>query len=492
MKRKGLIALTALLIGGSSGQALAVPGDANPRAMGLGQAYTALARGPEAPFWNPANLALSSRKFDWDLVGIGFTLVAENNSFSVTTYNDNFTDSNTNISPNGSKYYISPADKDEILGDIPGEGLKMNVDIDPILALGIPINGGVAFSIGEIRSAIAIGLTTGFEGEIPKDMFELFLFGNEFEETRLAAGKDGAYDISDWDGSGWAVGTFNWSAAKAFMPAQLKPYLSEFSAGGTLKFSAGAYGEILKSGGTGLVSRVGGADLDVWLITQSAETGTGFGLDFGVAGVTKNRKATISLGFLNLLDTFSWSSSARQDSIFVRASDLRITRFADEDSRDIEDVLDNPDFDDNGEECEEDSVVPGCGDTDFNKLISEDSFSRSLPAMMRLGVAYQAMPKLTGVSNWDQAFSSGFGVTTTPRLAAGVEYRLVDWFPARFGLSLGGRSSGSSIGFAFGPFVMPHLKISLLETALVSRGGFFPGIAKGTAISLMFFRINFI
>ena len=225
MKRKRFIALAALLIGGSSGQALAVPGDTSPRSMGLGQAYTALARGPEATFWNPANLALSGdSKFHWDLVGVGFSLFAENNSFSVTTYNDNFTDSNSNVSPNGSKYYISPADKGDILSDIPGEGLKMNVDIDPLLAAGIPINGGVAFSVGDYRSAISIGLTTGFEGEIPKDMFELFLFGNEFEESRLAAGKDGGYDLSDWDGSGWAVGTFNWSVAKAFMPSGLKDY----------------------------------------------------------------------------------------------------------------------------------------------------------------------------------------------------------------------------------------------------------------------------
>ena len=480
MKRKRFIALAALLIGGSSGQALAVPGDTSPRSMGLGQAYTALARGPEATFWNPANLALSGdSKFHWDLVGVGFSLFAENNSFSVTTYMDNFTDSNSNVSPNGSKYYISPADKGDILSDIPGEGLKMNVDIDPLLAAGIPINGGVAFSVGDYRSAISIGLTTGFEGEIPKDMFELFLFGNEFEESRLAAGKDGGYDLSDWDGSGWAVGTFNWSVAKAFMPSGLKDYLSEFTAGGTLKISAGAYGEVVESGGAGLVSPITGAEVDAWLVTNSAKTGTGFGLDFGVAGVTKDRKTTFSLGFLNLLDTFSWSSSPRQDSLFVRASDLRITRFANEDSRSIEDVLDNGDID-------------GDGETDFNKLISEDSFSRSLPAMMRLGVAYEAMPKLTVVGNWDQAFSSGFGVDATPRLAGGVEYRLVDWFPMRFGLSLGGRSSGSSIGFAFGPFILPHLRVSLLETALVTRGGFFPGIAKGTAISLMFFRVDLI
>ena len=479
MKRNGLIALMLLLVGGTFVQVDAVPGDANPRAMGLGLAYTALARGPEAPFWNPANLALSGRKFEWNVVGLGAMLVAENNSFSVTTYNDNFTAANTNISPNGTKYYISPADKDKILADIPGEGMKMNFDIAPLGAIGVPFNGGVAFPIGDIRSAISIGLNTGFEGEIPKDIFELFLFGNEFEESRLAAGKSGGYDIGDWDGSAWGVGTFNWAVAKAFMPTGLKPYLSEFTAGATLKISRGVYGEILESGGAGLVSQVSGAAIDTWLVAQSAELGTGFGLDFGLAGVTKNRKATVSVGVLNLLDTFSWSTGVRQDSIFVGTSDLRLTRFADEDSRDIADVLDNPDFD-------------GDGETDFNKLISEDSFSRSLPAMLRLGVAYEAMPRMTVVGNWDQAFSEGFGVTTTPRLSGGVEYRLVDWFPARLGLSLGGRSSGTSIGFAFGPFIVPHCKISLLETALVTRGGFFPGIAKGTAISLMFFRIDLI
>ena len=480
MIRKGFIAFIALLVVGSCGQAVAVPGEANPRSMGLARAYTALARGPESAFWNPANLALSgSRKFDWDLLGVGFSLVAENNSFSVTTYNDNFTDSNSNVSPNGSKYYISPADKNDILADIPGEGMRVNLDVNPLLALGVPINGGVAFAIGEIRSAIAIGLNVGFEGEIPKDMFELFLFGNQFERQRLAAGKDSGYDISDWNGSGWAVGTFNWSVAKAFMPLQLKPYLSEFTAGTTLKLSVGGYGEILESGGTGLVSRVNGAQTDTWLIAQSAEQGIGFGLDFGIAGVSKNRKATFSLGFLNLLDTFSWSTGARQDSIFVRANELRITRFVDEDSRAIEDVLDNPDVD-------------GDGDTDFHKLISEESFSRSLPAMMRLGVAYEVMPRLTVVGNWDQAFSKGFGVETAPRLAGGVEYRLVDWFPTRFGMSLGGRSNGTSIGFAFGPFVMPHMRFTLFDFAFVTRGGFFPGLAKGSALSVQILRLNFI
>ena len=170
---------------------------------------------------------------------------------------------------------------------------------------------------------------------------------------------------------------------------------------------------------------------------------------------------------------------ARQDSLFVGASDLRITKFVDEDSREISDVLDNEDLD-------------GDGETDFYKQISDEAFSRSLPAMMRLGVSYQVIPKLMVVGNYDQAFSSGFGVSSSPRLAGGVEYRLVDWFPTRIGLSLGGRSNGASVGFAFGPFLMPSMRFTLLDFALFTRGGFVPGVAKGTALSLQLVRIDFI
>ena len=143
----------------------------------------------------------------------------------------------------------------------------------------------------------------------------------------------------------------------------------------------------------------------------------------------------------------------------------------------IEDVLDNEDVD-------------GDGDKDFHEKISEESFSRSLPAILRIGAAHKVMPRLTVVGNYDQAFSDGFGISSTPRLSGGAEYRLVPWFPTRIGLTLGGRSSGSSVGVAFGPCNLAHGRSELLNLALVTRGGFFPGIAQGTAISINFFKLE--
>lgn len=356
--------------------------DLTPRAMALGQSYTALARGPAAVAWNPANLGLkSSPGFEWDLIGAGITLVMENNSFSVQDYNDNFTDDT---------HVIGDAEKDKLLGDIDSEGLKFNLDIEPMMALGVPMNGGVAFPLPwGLKSAFTTGLVVGVEGEIPKDAFTLFLKGNEFGQS---------YDISDWDGSGWGLVSLNFAAAKPWLPKQLKPYLREFSLGGTLKITGGAYGEVVESGGTGFTSELQGADLDVFVVAQNGG-GVGFGLDFGAAGVTKDGKTTVSLGVLNLLDVMSWSIDSRRDRVFASASNLRVTRLLDEDVKGIEDILDNPDVD-------------GDGDTDFNEKISEDSFDRSVPAMIRLGAAHRLMPRLTLVGNYDQAFSSGFGITT--------------------------------------------------------------------------------
>ncbi|MCC7264373.1 MAG: hypothetical protein IT369_17825, partial [Candidatus Latescibacteria bacterium] len=358
-------------------------------------------------------------------------------------------------------------DKNKILGDIPAAGERINMAIDPRVALFIPLNGGVAFPMPwGLSSAITLGLSTGFEAELPKDMIELMLKGNDFNKR---------YDIADWNGSGWAVGSFNWAAAKPWMPARFKPYLDEFTVGGTFKVLSGGYGDIQDSNGS-LIVEPAGADLDFNLATRAAG-GYGVGVDLGVAGITKDRKLTFSAGLLNFLDYMSWGISPQQDSVFAQTSDMKVTDIFGVDN--IQDALDNPDLD-------------GDGEADFTKDLGEKAFSRSLPAMLRLGAAYQLQPKLMVVGNYDQAFSSGFGIKTTPRVALGAEYRLVDWFPTRIGLTLGGRSSGSSLGFAFGPFNLGHTQFEFLDVALVNRGGMLPGASKGTAISLMLFKFNLI
>ena len=435
--------------------------DTEPRALALGQAYTALARGPEAVFWNPANLALGGEpKLKWELLGAGLSLITENNSFSVRAYNGNFTDDT---------HRIGIAEKKELLRDIPRDGLRFNADLVPFLSAGLPVNGGISFPLGNgIQAAITTNVAIGVEGEMPKDMFELMLFGNEFDRS---------YEIASWDGSSWLVGGVNFAGAKPWMPDRLAAHLREFSVGGTLKVSGGAYGEITKSDG-GMISRIQGTDLEGFALVRSSR-GIGFGVDFGVAGVSGDGRTTFSAGMLNLVDFISWSIGSRQDSVYARATRLRVTRFLDPDQVRMRDVLENEDTD-------------GDGDPDFRAKLGEDGFSRSLPAMLRAGIAHRPMPHMTVVGNYDQAFSSGFGISPMPKISTGAEYRLVAWFPTRIGLSIGGRSSSTGVGFAFGPFNVGHAQFEFFDLALVTRGGLLPGFSKGSAMSVMFFRFNLI
>lgn len=435
--------------------------DTEPRALALGQAYTALARGPEAVFWNPANLALGGEpKLKWEMLGAGLTLITENNSFSVRTYNEHFTDDT---------HRIGPAEKKELLEDIPEDGLRFNSDLVPFLSAGLPVNGGISFPLRNgIQAAVTTNVAFGVEGEVPKDMFELMLFGNEFDRR---------YEIARWDGSSWLVGGVNFAGAKPWMPDRLAAHLREFSVGGTLKISGGTYGEITRSDG-GMISRIQGTDLEGFALVRRSG-GIGFGVDFGVAGVSTDGRTTFSAGMLNLVDFISWTIGSRQDSVYAKATRLRVTRFLDPDQVRMRDVLENEDID-------------GDGDPDFREKFGEKGFSRSLPAMLRAGVAHWPMPHMTVVGNYDQAFSSGFGISPMPKISTGAEYRLVSWFPTRIGLSIGGRSSSTGVGFAFGPFNVGHAQFEFFDLALVTRGGLLPGFSKGSAMSVMFFRFNLI
>lgn len=428
-------------------------GDTQPRAMGMAGAYTALARGTEAIYWNPANLALRGSP-KWSMpsaLPIGaFNLVLENNSFSVSDYNKY----------NGE--FIDDGASADLLGKIPAEGLKLNTD----LGLALPILSGMAFPMPwGLSSAVAFNVRVGLEGEMPRDWMRLMLRGNELGED---------LDIASWDGSGWALGVFNWSFAKPWMPARAKPYFSEFTVGTTFKVLGGAYSEILESDG-GFVTQPDGIDMDAYAIAQGGG-GWGLGFDLGVAGVTKDRKTTVGASLVNFLDYTSWSISPRADSVFARADDLRVTSFTGTD--DFTEIFDNRRDAD--------------GDVIFHEELSSPSFQKSLPAMLRLGGAHALNPHLTLAANYDQAFSSGFGITATPRLAVAAEYRLVDWFPTRLGLSVGGRPGMmSSLGMGLGPFTAGPVEIAALELSYANRGGFIPGLAKGFGWYVSFFRLGY-
>ncbi|HCL29895.1 MAG TPA: hypothetical protein DIC52_15825 [Candidatus Latescibacteria bacterium] len=471
-------ALAVVLLATQAAQAIGY-GDARPRAMGLAGSYTALARGVESLYWNPANLALKDGPKVSIPMELGFSYVLENNSWSVSTYNDF----------NGD--FIDEGMKDDMLSDLGKEGLQFNTD----LGLFVPLVGGVAFPMPwGISSAMALDVRMGVEGQIPRDMIEFMLRGNQFERERIAAGRDPNYDIAEWDGEAWALGVFSWGFAKPWIPPPLAPYVSQFAVGTTLKVMGGGLAEVTDSEG-GFVTRVSGTEMSASGVARHA-FGIGFGMDLGAVGVTKDGRTTVGLSLVNLLDAMNWSIEGQQDSVYVTAIGVSVTSFTGKDG--FDEIFDNPrevtlsdGRIDTVLEGDVDAAIWDNGDPVFRTQRDIDSFSRSLPAMLRLGVAHTPFRRLTVALNYDQAFSSGMGIDSTPRVSLATEYRLVNWFPLRFGLSGGGRAGRSSaIGISFGPFNVKRFEMVLMEMSVSNRGGFFPGSSQGLGYSVNLLRMH--
>lgn len=124
------------------------------RAVGLGAGYIAIARGIEAPLWNPANLGLKDNPEFSDGI-LSFGIRFGNNSFSRLDYN-RFVG-----------VLLHDADIKAILHKIPETGLKINSRSD-IKLINISYKNFAFTSTTEINIA----------GTIAKDYLDIILNGN--------------------------------------------------------------------------------------------------------------------------------------------------------------------------------------------------------------------------------------------------------------------------------------------------------------------------
>ncbi len=131
-----------------------------------GDAWSALARGPDAIFWNPANLALHDRReapLSFSLCG--WRLAVGNNSLNRSMYEDYFTNPNR---------VLSPGDIDNLLSSIPEQGIKLNAG-----------NRLTLFSVAFNNFGISLSSHTWLHSSIPKEMLEVPLRGLEPQTNRF-------------------------------------------------------------------------------------------------------------------------------------------------------------------------------------------------------------------------------------------------------------------------------------------------------------------
>ncbi len=383
------------------------------RSLGMAGAYSAIARGEESVYFNPANLGLSGGStFSLSFLSLGVDL--GNNSFTLSDYNRY----------NGS--YLSDGNKRTILRKIPSSGLSLDSGAE-IGLLSLSYRNYAFFIKGSGASDITL----------PRDPFELILYGNELNRS---------YEIGNVDGEALAQVTTGISAAKRL---DLKGF-NEFSVGVSLKYLRGLYyAEVTKSGGN-ILTTESSIEGEGEIVYRHAQGGEGFSLDLGATG-SFGEGWVVGLALFNPLGTLKWSRETEEGFFTFKAESLTASS------------------------TKKDTLVAS---DDSSYEIG--SFRSHLPSYLKMGVSRCFHKFLLGF-DYEQGFRNTAGVSTTPRLSAGVEYNLLKWLPLRGGLAIGGRegfNSALGLGLYLGAFQ--------LDVSTSSRGLVFTPWSKGIGLAASF------
>ncbi len=403
----GLIVLIILALATSLATA---GGQSSARSMAMGGAYLGLAKGVDAARYNPANLGLSGYSSNsLELLGLGVNI--NNNALSLGDYN-NYTGA-----------VLTESDKADIMGKIPGDGLRVTADVEAA-AMSLAL-GSWAFSVTGVGSANV---------NLSKDILDLVLNGNHLGET---VSLDGSYS----DAISYVQTSLSYGREIYRLGSR------QVAVGVTAKHLTGlAVEEVteLTGGVTTLTTGFTGAGR---MVARTATGGSGYGLDLG-ASVKLDESYTAGLSFRNLFSSISWSGSPEEHGYVF-------------------------DFDEGASDILQDDYVVS---EDYTRAI--DGFSTSLPTVMTLGLA-NTSGKLLWAVDWQQGFREDAGASSKPRLCAGIEWLGLSALPLRAGFATGG-SRGTHMalggGLQLGRF---HLDLAVeTGTTLV------PNSARGLNLAM--------
>lgn len=244
------------------------PNISNARSVGLGGASIGLARGVDAPIWNPANLGLPDNgRLSVKLINLG--LGVYNNSFTLQQYN----------TYNGA--YWDEQDIENILNSIPANGMEISLTGNCQVA---------SFSSG--RLAFSIEALVQSKVKLVKDFFDFVLHTNSQKEEHI---------FDDCDGEMWGVMSYNFSGG---IPIRV-PHFQHFAIGGTIKYLQGyGYLKIVETRGYRRTTSAG-EKAEGSMKMNYASLGRGVSFDFGVSAKL-NQNLTMGLSLKNFINNIEW------------------------------------------------------------------------------------------------------------------------------------------------------------------------------------------
>jgi hypothetical protein len=364
--------------------------DFDGNTIGLGQTHNIYDRGAWVAGWNPSLLDRTGKPSS-SLQILSLGLQIGNNALSRNDYQRLFT---------GADRFWDNQDKQDILGQVPGNGLKGHFMMNLT---------GVGLSID--RFALNIHVIGATRLGIPKDFLTLALYGNELNRT---------YSFKDVEGIGWGATSFDFSVGK-----QLKwHYFDEFAVGATFRYLLGlGYAGIEKAEGGVTVTENGVTGVGNFEASYGY-SGDGVGLDLAASALwNKQWEFGITLG--NVIGTITWDlDSTKVYGFDVTSGEVDI------------DSLDNADYLDRLFQQVDTTKAGG-------------STKTRLPFYIQLNAGYQVTEKLKVVGEFLQGTSNDPGSSTTPRLSVGGKYSQWKWLPVRTGFAVGG-PFGFEWGCGFG------------------------------------------
>ena len=394
---------------------------ASPAALGMGDNYTAVARGFGAVAWNPANLGLTGNpRFSLAILGMrGSSDLGPVTGSDVARYQG---------------IQLPNEVRNAWMQRIESEGGEQG-----------QIGAGLTY-LGLSRGHFALQLSSAVSGDanLAPDAMELILYGN--------AGRTGTPRALRLDGAR-VTGAMTTTAAIAYArPIDLG--IGRFSIGATAKYIVGnalVHGE---DGGSYLTANASEVNIRFPLIlsdtgsgSSTANHGRGVGIDLG--GAWQSGPLTTGLALQNIVNTFNWDASG----FFYKP--INIYNGAD------------TSYSQSGIALPLDSAPPGVRD-----WLTRQRFKPALAA----GVAFQATPLILLTADVRHELGDGMRIAERTHTGIGAELRIIPFVPLRVGAStlLGGYALAAGTGIEIGPV---NLTVSGQDRH--TRHGRAPAVALG-------------
>jgi hypothetical protein len=371
---------------------------ASPAALGMGDNYTAMARGFGAVAWNPANLGLSGNpRFSLALLGLrGSSDLGPISTSDVARYQG---------------LALPNEVRDAWMQRIEDQGGEQG-----------QLGGGVTY-VGASIGRFAMQLSSAISGDanLAPDAMELLLYGN--------AGRTGTPRDMNLAGA-HVTGALTTTAALSYgRPLELG--IGRLSIGATAKYITGnalVHGE---DGGSYLAANASEINVRFPMImsdtggaSSSANHGTGFGLDIG--GAWQSGPLTAGLALQNIVNTFRWDAS----SFFYKP----INGYYGADTS----------YSESGTALPLDSAPPAMRD-----WLAAQRYKPALAA----GVAFQATRALVVTADLRHELGDGMRLAERTHTGIGAELRAIPFVPLRVGVSTAadGWALAGGLGIEVGP-----------------------------------------